>query len=1203
MVARDVLPVANIDGVVAPLSARQNLACKALDQLTITAAVSTETMVNALESGVRWFLTAVEEVEARGVEVSETNARQTSTLKHTSVIVINESLTNPATALSLKQALGRLEAAIGTREAERMNVYILHLHSSLPASLTSESVDASSRMCTEYVDCERDLEWALASMMHRIAHVICTSARLQFSVVGSGELSLDSDTCGEQASTEPSDHLETNESVQLVDMERTTVIRYGVCDRSDTLIVSGSFVSTADSQGFSTPAPFVEVVFVYRSSEYQLQAARVSIRLHRDLTNETHVARIERNDKLMSGHDSSSALLLEQRRELMYEKALFHTRTTTRAVAELENAFKRVSIMKEELWARRKWIVNRGLRGFEEHELARLEHEAATASTALQRRVDRLGAKYAVNARENSRGGGTPSTQRVRTDEYIRALKRSSIDSETQEGDDADRHEATPEVVQQKLQKQELQLDLATAELRGIESRLEDLQHSVRISQTKGSVVMNDTRKAWIVLFADAVASKRKLLALARAKAHTAFSLAVAEHKEETASSTLSDIKRVNSALLRLEKEQAKRKKRTFLCMKEMVGVMRLEAEAATELEFAGRCARQCELFRSPALDDRALFRSCIHVCFPLDLSRTRDASAARNGHLLSNAVHSLLFGLRHFCHGATLAPFSSRIAQQESFLWLDHEQRPALGLSRAGNELSADAKHAELERESWAVIVVSYNALFSSPTAVVDVTRVLSIAEEAGKPVLHVELEPPLANFDEFRVWEASSPESVVASQANLNDLRHRAAPVKKQYLVWKHHYGLVKAMLDRISTAPVLQFTPSVRECSRCSVPNGGGGSFLPCVPCCCAAITRSTHCVSVNSDGGTPDSVIDNKLRQQTAFVQTVSAIGHWIDGLVQSAAQLAVRSHNLDPRSLSVLFTAVELHWTDEVRARTLQWEDSFTHRRTETSRQVLKLFKVMDDEASELVQLQRMLETRKQSLVAACTDRISRYRDEQKLIKSIADSRARGERSETAMQRKEHALMVEEEMAQTLSEADLLSNAIERLGAQDSGDDEVSAGSAEKQLEELSQRFQVALRRSVVRILELGKVRTANQLQEQTKRFAEQQECDELERLDARCAFGTVRLGRNATAPDQPSSLLTDWCLNLLVLSARNRESGGAVWPGTRCSGLYNHDEEERDRCRRHGRGGGVPVGEALGLLRGVDRARLGRAAKARARCR
>ncbi|TYZ64004.1 hypothetical protein PybrP1_004139 [[Pythium] brassicae (nom. inval.)] len=155
---------------------------------------------------------------------------------------------------------------------------------------------------------------------------------------------------------------------------------------------------------------------------------------------------------------------------------------------------------------------------------------------------------------------------------------------------------------------------------------------------------------------------------------------------------------------------------------------------------------------------------------------------------------------------------------------------------------------------------------------------------------------------------------------------------------------------------------------------------------------------------------------------------------------------------------------------------------------------------MDEEALELVQLQRMLVTRKQALVAACTERLSSYREEQKLIRSIADVRARAERAAAALQRKELALMVEEEVAQTLNDADQLSNAIERAETQARGD-EGGAGTTEKQLEELNQRFQVALRRSIVQILELGRMRTENQLQGLTKRFAEQQERDDERDLD------------------------------------------------------------------------------------------------------
>lgn len=1074
---------------------QQTQASKVLDHLAVPAALDVEELVRVMESGVRWFAKTTEQLDAQRLESSETDVSEPSFLRHTHVVVINESLPDLASATVFTQALAGFEATMDSREAERTNVHILHLRSHAVPTAMTKAPSATSFLCTEYVDCERDFEWVFARVLHRINHVVCTGARLELRVVGNGAIALDDLRNGVEGTTACSDSSNVASSDGM-----TTVIRYGMYERSETLVLSGVFTATA---GRSTSAPpFAAADFVYRTNARQLQVAHVSIRLRHDLTNETHVARVERNDTLLSLHEGASALLLEQRRELMNEKAAFHLRLATQEIAELENTFKRVNIMKEELWARRKWIVERGLRLFEEDELARLDTEASEAAAAYRRRIEHLQDAYTVNTRENSRGnggdiraGGAASTQRVQIEQYMRELKRSGG------GDDI---ESTAEEIQHKLEKETLHIDLTTTQLRSLESRMEDMQHSVRVSQTKGTVVMNDTRKAWVVLYADLTASKHQVLALSLSRANTEASLALVEHKQETTSSMASEVKRINSALLRFEKEQLKRKKRTFFCMKEMVGAMQLEADAAFKLESATRAARQCQLLQSPALDDITLFSSCIYVCFPLNRSHA-DAWTPRNGQQLSNAVHSVLFGLRHFCHEASLAPFSQRIGSQESFLWLEHEQLIASEAPEDESKASNDEKRAQVLQASWNVIVFSYNALFSAPAAVAELKQVLSMIDTAGKQVLHVELEPPFASLDEFKAGATDARES--ASRQGEREMQRRVLPVEKLYLTWKQNFAHFQAAMAKVSGgAASLRFAPSTLECARCSHAGGVAGAFLPCVPCCWPAISRSTHAVS---DGSESD---------QRSFLHIVRSIGTWIDSLAQSAAQLAIRSHNIDPRSSSALLKRLADYWSADVRACSAAWDDSFSRRRTEVGRQLQKLFTSMEEEAQELVQLRYMLTKRKQAMVASCLERLEGFQEQQKWVESLAQVGRSAERSEAAVQATERERMIEEEMVQTLNEADRLSSAIDKLEELDSSENPSSSG-IETKLALLKGQFEVSLKRSIVRILELGKRRVENQLGAITKHFSDQQELDELERLASRCDFEKVRVQCRTMAND------------------------------------------------------------------------------------
>lgn len=1066
-----------------------------LEQLTITTPVDdAESLLTSMMSGIRAFLEASSDRQDAPTSAPESSASGVG-LSFTSVVVVNGSLLtgaaeNPET---YEQAREKLAASLEVIDREHMSIYVLHLHS--PPALSSAALNAS-RLFTEYASCEQDIEWVLASVMHRISQVACTSARLHFQVFGDDEDTLEG---GGSAKLTLERH-----SSELIGSEVSSVnvrtIEYGLCTRTQPLILSGKFTAST-----KTRASFVELCFQYSTHDKQVQVTRTSIRLRDDLANDMHVARVERNDSLALLRGDSS-LLLEQRRLLMDEKEQFHRALVTREVGELENSFKRVNIMKEELWAKRKWIIQRGLRYFEEEELHQLDEDAREAVSAFAERLEALQTMYTANARENSRGGGTgggrDSTHRVQPELYIDDARRHSS------GDDDDEVKSQDELVQ-RFDKLVVKVDLLSTQFRDLESRIEDMNHSVRVSQSKGFVIMNDTRKAWMVMFDDLIASKHKVLQTTRERTSAEFALAFLEHRQTSSDQMLAEIKRINSALLKYEKEHAKRKRRVFFCMKEGIGAMQHEAEAAFELDATTRAARQCKLLRTPPLDDPTLYGSCVHVLFPLDASHQHEISSSEafgNGHhRLTNTMYSLLFGLRHFCHEATQAPFCKRIALQENFLWLDEEQLCASAATDehpdADAELSIAKRRERVQEESWAVIIVSYNALFESPAAVIELKHVLSFAEQKRKQVLHLELEAPFTSLDAFK----SSRNRDSSDNAATKRQHHLEIPVEKQYLTYKQNLAYFQAAFAKIRSKTVsehissLAVSPLKSECARCS---GGGdraeNGMLPCVPCCWPVLARSTHDFEDSSSTSSTE-------QPEHQFLDVVRSIGQWIDGLALSAS--TVRSHNIDPRGASPLFLKLERFWSEEVTKYEMLWEESFSRRKAEINRQLQKLFAVNDEEATELVQLQFTLMKRKQLLVEACSARIQGFQEELKLLRTLAELKASEDLTQSALQTKELALMLELDLVQTLSESDQLLAKLDQLEEANDGENEAE-GNQSLYLQ-VKQNFLQSLKRSCQRILELGKHRVENQLRATTKHFGKQHERDEMQQLEDQCEFERV----------------------------------------------------------------------------------------------
>lgn len=1091
----------------------QTQACKSLDQLVILSEAEASGLLDTVEHAIQVLREVAGECNPQN-----TDDRGADFLSFSNVVVINSlgvTETSPSSSSPIQQLLSEMERTMDIQTQQRLHLYFLHLHASLTPHRGSPFLN--SRVVTELFACDQDFEWVLSRVLHRTSRVACRNAQLRLVVVGTGgQLALDGNSNTRNSDGADAFALQKSGSAN---------VRYGLCDQDEALVLSGTFSVASGTREItggskSVRTPFVELIFQYEALNAELHVARTAIRLRDDLTDEMHIARVERNRALCVRHDGNSMLLLEQRRQLMDEKAQFHHTLTLHEVAESESAFKRLNIMKEELWARRRWILQRGLRVFEEDELAAMAQEALASAATFHERLERLQVTYTVNARENSRGGtGDSSASRVRAEQYLADLRTSSSRSSLKEAnaDDEDSAEEASEELVQRCEKLTLKVDLLTTQFHNLESRMEDLIHSVRVAQTKGVVIMSDTLKAWLVLYHDLMDSKHKVLAVTRQKTQTEQQLQFLEHKQATEERMRTEIhKSINASLGRCEKEHAKRKKRTFLCMKAMLSAITHEFEASAACEAARRTETQCKLMRSPPLD-ATLLGSCVHVFFPLDISQ-EEVPSGRAPHL-RNAVHALLFGLRNFCVEATQEPFCKRLSLQENFLWLDQEQliRVAnekqdalLGGGQEDNGASLaeqmDATRKRIQQECWAVVVVTYNAMFSSPTAVRELKRVLLFAEQARKQVLHVEVETPFANLDEFKVFWHSQDSTTDRSSKTPS-----GHSVEKEYLTWKQNLGFFQTAMRSLSNTTtsqggsVLKFAPVVRECTACA--NSHSESplhLLPCMPCCWPSIARSAH--NFPATASPSDS---QEAGHQRAFLGIVKAVGEWIDGLALSATttQTAVRSHNLDPRSASPLSLALELFWSEQQKLRSAQWEEAFARRKQEMQRQIGKLFKVYEEEASELVHLQYVFGRRKQALIASCEERDREFQDEQKLVRTMVELKRSEDATEASLRAQETARMIEEELTQVLNQTDLLAMQLDKLE-----DEEVAAeGDSDIQAVEAARdAFHRSLRLCCHRILELGKLRVENQLSLVTKQFGVQDTLDQIDHLEFRSQFEQVQ---------------------------------------------------------------------------------------------
>ncbi|KAF1321113.1 hypothetical protein FI667_g12129, partial [Globisporangium splendens] len=1057
-------------------------ACKSLDQLVIPSVASADALLDMVRHAIH-----ILEEECAGYPL-QSISENPGVLSCSNVVVVNGNAML-GTSASSTQSLFELESEMSPIMQQSTNLHFLHLHPLISPPISHrERTWKDSRVVTEYICCEHDLEWVLASVMHRIRRIVARHGELHIQTVG------DDDACLTLHESNDDNLRDGCSPVQCV--------RYGLCEQEQPLVLSGviSFSDKSVSPNIATNClPFIELRFQWVGPGNQVHVAWTSLRLRQDVTNEMHIARVARNQMLSLRHDSNSVLLLAQRRQLMDEKAQFHHALARHEVAALENAFKRTNIMKEELWARRKWIIERGLRKFEEDELFVLEQEAIASAEKFQARFDTLQHHYTVNARENSRGGGADnhsSSRRVLADHYLADL--CSLNASR------DEHESSDELAQQ-YEKITLKVDLLTKRFRDIESRMEDMVHSVRVAQTKGFVILNDARKAWMVLYKDLMDSGDTVLAMRRQKTHIEQRLLFLEHEKEVTECMLAEIKAINSSILHYEKEPVKRKQRVFLSMKDMLRVLVDEFETSMAVDTAERIERQCKLLRACARRD--------------------DDADHRHRH--NNAVHAWLFGLHHFCVDATQEPFCKRICLQEHFLWLDQEQS---GLEGQEDNAGVDARR----QECWAVILVTYNALFSSSTAIRNLKSVLASAEQAHKPVLHVELEPLFANVDEFKaIWQLDAAASMKSS----------AYSVEKEYLAWKHNVGAFQAAmrsLHRSSATTTASSEPSKLRFTSIPAPSNAclttsatndvsararrvHGDHLPCMVCCWPLVARTAH-VLPNKASMAEDSDASPSL------LAIVKATGEWIDGLTVAATQTAVRSHNLDPSKNAPLSMSLEQWRRNERKLRETQWEEAFARRKVELQRQVGKIFKVYEEEANELSHLQFLLEQRKQALITSCAERQREWDDEQKLVCTLMELKEREDLMESSQRANEAACMVEQELVQLLSQTDSCLLHLETLEGMEDDDNDAGNSGAEQHArvaEEAREAFHESLKLCARRILELGKVRVETQLATATKRFAVQEACDQSHHLSVRSQFEQQEISRVAKVYDRGLAIVAD----------------------------------------------------------------------------
>ncbi|TMW62662.1 hypothetical protein Poli38472_005280 [Pythium oligandrum] len=491
-------------------------------------------------------------------------------------------------------------------------------------------------------------------------------------------------------------------------------IPIGLCADHEKLVVSGSFIAHSTDNGL----PLAEVCFSQQVCDALRRDVRVSIRLSEDLQDEVHIARRLRNKLL--GVDEKNGLLWDQRRQLMKQKVYFTTGILSQEVANAENSFKKVNIMKEELWAKRSWISDRALRLFEEQELARLETESDVAKQRLKERMDILSSRFTVSNRvsssgNNSRGSNSQGNIQGKPGE------RTSVSTHPEHNDNEASSSNDPE---QKVHKLHIKLDLQTKQFVEMESKMEDMLVSVRLAEAKGPVIMNDARKTWIVRYRDLIHAKKQVYQLTLQKDALERQILGQEADVQAQNEVSTEAQALKTAIARYEKDLVKRRKQAMLSMKEVQGSVIDAFDAVARVNASNRALRRARQMKTMALSPE-MYISSVYVCFPLEYSHYEIPTPRVRQ--LASFVHCLLFGLRHYCYSDTQTPICRRLSFGKSFLWWGIEQELDIEIDNAIT--SRSEARFQVQHMSWAVIVLTYNGLFSSALAMGEMAQ-----EEAEK-------------------------------------------------------------------------------------------------------------------------------------------------------------------------------------------------------------------------------------------------------------------------------------------------------------------------------------------------------------------------------------------------------------------------------------------------------------------------------------
>jgi hypothetical protein len=913
-----------------------------------------------------------------------------------------------------------------------------------------------SPLVNQFGHCEYNFEWVLALILSRMQDVVLVGGELVLEAIGTARFCL-------TAESSP-----VFEGYVATGFHTRVGIPIGSCSLSDRLHLAGIADFTA---GAKQDPLLIAVTFSYFTRDGRKHTARGSLRPAGDSTSHYRIEYTERNMRLRITEDEVQ--LLEQRRALMRKKTAFIGAFVSQEIADAENTFKKINIMKEELWARRKWIVGRSLRLLDEMELQQLCHEVEGAKGDFTRRIEALSAA-GISRGSDSRGAsrGKPRTNST--------LRRIHLDQEAgpREGvadasDDDEGHETN----ELRLHKVSVMLSVQTKALAEHEAKMEDLFISVRFAEARGPVIMNDTRRSWIVRFHDMIKSKSEVSEMMLTKDYLERLLAFHEDRLVTRHEVEAEMQSSDSALVRLENELSKRRKRALLCAKEIVGNVVDEFEASGRVNAARRDLARSRLMKTLALT-QDMYVSCVYICFPIDISEL-EVPAKTPARDFTNLAHCICTVLRHMYKSSSESPVCRRLSFGETFLWWGVEQQT---VDSVQNTHCIEHRRC-VQEASWAVILVSYNALFSSAVAMAEVKAALDTARKQAKPVFHIQLEAPLEGLQAFRLHWAGR--TACGTQSAM-------PPVEREFLTWKQNFASFQALLNSVESVEAVLAPNQLDHCHHLE---SSQGWYYPCLECVWPAIASSRQKI-VDEEVEAVGRRQDNEYERW--FLRVVTRIGSWVDGIASVSLQTAPRNYLVDPNAVCVLSRACEASLQHRVRQTTTKWNEACGRRTKEIQRQVGKLFKVYEEDAHDVVVLRFKLFKRKREVLRNMGDRLSQLIDEKLLLETWLLKLAEGEHSsECGRQRQQHEQMLSEELWQQMQHSESATARLEAL-------DELSETPSEDEIARLKMALDAALRRSTRATLDLGRTHIEDQYRSLKRMFKQKELANHIKIAQAKC---------------------------------------------------------------------------------------------------